>query len=98
MRRQNEHARLRLRCENLARSLQAIQLRHREIENGDVGFVCADLLDGLPAVADLGDDRSGARLCNDRCESLADQLVVVCDDDAGSGLHVTRRSGLAATG
>ena len=67
----------------LARGLEARQPGHRDVEDGQVGPLRAGHLDGLGAVARLGDDLEVRLAVEDQPHAAADEGVVVGEQDAG---------------
>ena len=67
--------------DDLARRLDAVQQRHADVEHGDVGLELEDLLDGVAAVAGLGDDFPVALLLEDLPQPLPHERVIVAEHD-----------------
>jgi hypothetical protein len=65
---------------DLPSGIQTVETRHGEVEDGGVGPKLAGELHGLTAVRSRPDDRE-ARLLQERPEPLADDDVIVCQQD-----------------
>src|SRR5215470_8994212 len=80
MHRQQDRARPRADLQDLARGVEPIQERHREVEHGDVRATLSGLTQRLLAVPGLGDDRVAFAL-QQSLESLPDDCVVVSEEN-----------------
>ena len=65
-----------------ARRLDAVQLRHRDVHQHDVGLELRHAPQRFLAVADLAHDGDVARRLQQRLQAVAQQDVIVGDDDA----------------
>ena len=79
-----EHDDLRARAElaDLERGLEAAEIRHRDVEEDDVGLQLLAAVDGLPAVLGLAHDLDVVGLLEEGPHALAHEGVVIGDDDA----------------
>ena len=74
----------------LARGLQAGHARHRDVEHGEVDVRVQPELDGLGAVAGLGDDGQVRLALEHEPQTAAHDGVVVGEQDAGLQVHSSR--------
>ena len=70
------------RLRDLPRRLDAVQQRHRDVEDRDVGLVLLGQAHRLAAVARLGDDLPVGPLLEHLAQPLADDGVIVGEEDA----------------
>src|SRR5262245_62560200 len=78
---QDQQADRRQATHDLARGLDAVQERHADIQDDDVGLKSERFLDSLTAVAGLGDDFPPGLLLENLAEPLTHQRVIVTDED-----------------
>ena len=69
---------LRLLRSDLLSRFNAIELRHADVEYGDLRVMFGDQFDGLPAIAGLGDDLEVGLLLQQKAQTRPDDGVVVC--------------------
>ncbi len=77
---EDEHALARPVREDLARGFEPVQLRHRHVEDHDVGPQALREIDGLAAILGLPDDAPAGDLLEGARDALANELVVVRDE------------------
>ena len=68
--------------EHLLGRLDPVALGQLDVDDQDVGLELFDDVDDVAAVAGLADDLDDARIGHPRLDRLADDLVVVAEDDA----------------
>ena len=73
--------------DDLLRGLDSIELRHADIENGDLRMMFGDKLDGFPPIARLGDDFEIRLLIEQQTQARPNDGVIVSEQDANL-LHV----------
>ena len=66
---------------DLPRCFDAIEERHRDVENRDVGGVLLSQSDGLASVARLGDHLPVRAFLQHLAQALADQRVVISQEN-----------------
>ena len=79
---QDEDARAGELLQDLARHLEAVHLRHRHVEDDHVGLLGAQDVERLGAVAGFAHDEDVLFVLENPPEALADQGVIVDEDDA----------------
>src|SRR4051794_2432686 len=89
--REHQHADLGLVLQDPPRGLQPGELRHRDVEDGEVDVVPLRADHGLRAVLRLRDDREIGLVVEDPAQPGAHERVVVGEQDAGG--HGQRASG-----
>jgi hypothetical protein len=82
---------------DLARGVDAVHQRKLVVEDGDVGLGLGGKLDRLPAVLRFADHLSARLAAEDRVEARAHHVIVVGDQDARHGPHLSSPSLVAET-
>ena len=79
---QNDHLDCRKILARAGDRLQAIQPRHRDVHQHDVGQMSPNQFERLPTVAGFGDDLDGFSLFQQRANARAHEGMIIDEKDA----------------
>lgn len=68
--------------DDLAGGFDAIEVRHGDIDDGDIGGVEFGELDGFDTVRGFGDDGEGGIFFEDEAKAGAEEAMIVGEEDA----------------